>query len=273
MKLETLKHWLPAAAFVAVLVLAGCRSGSAQEIPTRPGNGFVNSIGMEFVWVPAGEFEMGSESEHAFNDEVPLTRVRIPKGYWLGKHEVTQGQWAAVMGDNPSHNKSCGLECPVDGVSWNDVHDFIAKLNTREATKKYRLPWEAEWEYAVRAGTRGDTYEGDLSDLRGNDPMLDKLAWFSENSGGSTHPVGRKTPNALGLHDMLGNVWEWVQDWYGDYKGGLVTDLAGPGMGSYRVARGGSWMSYAWRCRSSYRSRDDPDTRNHYLGFRLLKTE
>lgn len=233
--------------------------------------------GMEFVWVPPGEFMMGSESGYANSNEQPLTRVRISRGYWLGKYEVTQGQWRAVMGNNPSSYDECGLDCPVEQVSWGDVQGFMQALNARErgSGAQYRLPTEAEWEYAARAGTQGDTYAGNLTDPKGRDPVLDRIAWFYQNTGGggSAQPVGQKAPNAWGLHDMLGNVWEWVQDWYGDYPGGSVTDPAGPSSGSYRVFRGGSWSFYADTCRSSYRP-PNPGYRFDGLGgFRLLRTE
>ena len=218
---------------------------------------------MEFVWIPAGEFRMGSTSRRADDDEKPVTRVRISRGFYLGKYEVTQGQWEAVMGTNPSHFSNCGGNCPVEGVSWHDVQGFIGMLNAKDGKPRYRLPTEAEWEYAARAGTRGDRY--------GN---VDAIAWYDGNSGARTHPVGRKAPNAFGLYDMLGNVWEWVEDWYGDYPGGAMTDPTGPSTGgSYRVYRGGCWYDDARDCRSAYRYWDSPGIRIHGLGFRLLRTE
>ena len=218
---------------------------------------------MEFVQIPAGEFLMGSESEEALSQmEQPLTRVRISQGFWLGKYEVTQGQWQEVMGSNPSFFDECGPDCPVEGVSWEDVQEFIRKLNAAVGEERYRLPTEAEWEYAARAGTSGDRY--------GN---LDAIAWYDGNSGDRTHPVGRKAPNAWGLHDMLGNVFEWVEDWYGDYPGGSVTDPRGPASGSERVARGGGWLNFARNCRASSRDYNSPGYRDFYLGFRLLRTE
>ena len=227
--------------------------------------------GIEFIWIPPGEFRMGSTSRHADSDEKPVTRVRITRGFWLGKYEVTQRQWAAAMGNNPSYFKNCGGNCPVEQVSWNDVQEFIGKLNGRSGGQRYRLPTEAEWEYAARAGTRTYTYAGDLTKPTGNDPVLNGIAWYDENSGRRTHPAGRKAPNAWGLHDMLGNVWEWVGDRKGDYPGGTVTDPAGPNSGSGRVDRGGSWGDLAGICRSANRDRGSPGNRNHYLGFRLLR--
>ena len=217
--------------------------------------------GMEFAWVPAGEFVMGSTSSEAEDDESPVTRVRISRGYWLGKHEVTQAEWQAVTGTNPAHFSGCG-SCPVENVSWDDAQGFIRSLNGRAGGSRYRLPTEAEWEYAARAGTAGDRY--------GN---VDAIAWYDGNSGDRTHPVGQKAPNAWGLHDMLGNVWELVQDWYGDYPGGAVTDPGGPGSGSYRLGRGGSWFYDARICRASNRGNNPPGYGNPHLGFRLLRTE
>ena len=190
-----------------------------------------------------------------------MTQVRISRGFWLGQHEVTQSEWQGVMGTNPSEFSGCG-QCPVERVSWNDAQEFIRSLNGRFGGNRYRLPTEAEWEYAARAGTTGDRY--------GN---LDAIAWYRDNSGGRTHPVGQKAPNAWGLHDMLGNVWEWVADWYGGYPGGAVTDPRGPVSGSDRVDRGGGWGVSASYCRSSTRFSDTPGIRNAYLGFRLLRTE
>ena len=238
---------------------------------------------------------MGSTSSTAGDDEQPLTRVRISRGFWLGKHEVTQGQWEAAMGSNPSQFEACGAECPVERVSWDDVQGFIRRLNGRAGGSHYRLPTEAEWEYAARAGSEGDTYAGDMRILgRNNAPVLDGIAWYGGNSGVSysggygcsdwegkqnrsercgPHPVGRKKPNAWGLHDMLGNVWEWVEDWHGEYPGGAVTDPEGPSTSSSRVARGGSWNSYARYCRAAYRGSYSPGARSLYIGLRLLRIE
>ena len=250
---------------------------------------------IEFVWIPAGEFRMGSTSRHADSDEKPVTRVRISRGFYLGEYEVTQGQWESVMGSNPSRFKSCGKDCPVERVAWDDVQEFLRKLNTRSGGRRYRLPTEAEWEYAARGGTTTDTPAGDLRiSGRRNAPLLDGIAWYAGNSGVrydggddcsdwkekqyrskrcGTHPVGRKAPNGWGLHDMLGNVWEWVGDWKGDYPGGTVTDPSGPRSGSDRVIRGGGWVYDARFCRSAFRYGGSPGVRSIYLGFRLLRTE
>ena len=218
--------------------------------------------GNDFVRIPPGKFRMGSKSSEAYDNERPRTRVTISRGFYLGKYEVTQGQWEAVMGSNPSWFDECGPNCPVNNVSWEDVQEFIGKLNAAAGGNRYRLPTEAEWEYAARAGTMGDRY--------GN---LDAIAWYEDNSGNRTHPVGQKEPNAWGLHDMLGNVREWVGDWYGDYPGGAVTDPRGPGSGSGRVIRGACWYYYARNCRAPIRHYDEPGDRFAALGFRLLRTE
>ena len=216
--------------------------------------------GMEFVWIPAGEFRMGSTSSEAYDSEQPVTRVRISRGFWLGQHEVMRSEWQGVMGTNPSGDSGCG-QCPVEMVSWEDAQEFIGRLNAMDGAGTYRLPTEAEWEYAARAGTTGDRY--------GN---LDAIAWYRDNSGRRTHPVGQKAPNAYGLHDMLGNVREWVEDWGDDYPGGVVTDPRGPVSGSVRVFRGGGWHSDADECRTPYRSGAGPSA-GLFLGFRLLRTE
>jgi formylglycine-generating enzyme required for sulfatase activity len=221
---------------------------------------------MTFALVPAGEFRMGSTDGN--DDERPVHTVRISQPFYLGIHAVTQGQWETVMGDNPSRFKG-DVNRPVETVSWEDVHTFIDKLNAREGGTQYRLhrvPTEAEWEYAVRAGSTTAYCFGD--DHR----QLGEYAWYSENAGGETHPVGRLQPNAWGLYDMYGNVWEWVQDWYGKYTAEPVTDPPGPASGSSRVYRGGSWSSYAGRCRSAYRSGGAPVARHDDRGFRLLRT-
>ena len=236
-------------------------NGSPGGGSTAPPS-LTNSIGMEFALVPAGEFDMGSTSDEASSWEQPVTRVRISRAFYMGKHEVTQGQWEAVMGSKPSQLlfADCGADCPVEGVSWYDVQEFVQKLNEEEGEARYRLPTEAEWEYAARAGTTGDRYSSDL----------DSIAWYSANSGGRTHPVGRKQANGYGLYDMLGNVFEWVQDWFWPYPGGSVTDPAGPSTGSERVYRGGDWGLDANSSRATSRSTLAPDLPSN--GFRLART-
>ncbi len=234
-------------------------------------------LGMEFVWIPAGNFVMGSPVGEAgrLEDEDPQHEVRISRGFWMGRYEVTQSEWEAVMGENPSHFKDCGPRCPVEQVSWNDVRRFIWELNMKERPKgyEYRLPTEAEWEYAARAGTPGARYG-----------VLDAIAWHVGNSAGKTHPVGLKQANGWWLHDMLGNVWEWVSDAYAEYPRGSVTDphfvQYGHGsttVGSLRVKRGGSWDADAVDIRSAVRahgsdaSQTSPGWRSLRIGFRLVR--
>ena len=220
---------------------------------------------MEFVWIPAGEFLMGSPSyEEGRESNERQHEVRISQGFWMGKYEVTQGEWESVMGSNPSSFDECGSRCPVERVSWGDLQEFIRSLNERETGRgyRYRLPTEAEWEYAARAGT---------SVVRHGE--LDEVAWYADNSGHSTHQVGQKRGNAWGLHDTLGNVWEWTGDWFGEYPAGQVTDSGGPSTGSYRVYRGGGWGNGAGRVRSANRSYGSPGGRGSHVGFRLVRTK
>ena len=233
---------------------------------------------MEFVRIPAGKFRMGSKfgaflNKYEFSDERPRTQVQISREYRLGKYEVTQAEWTAVMGTNPSYFTACG-RCPVERVSWGDVQEFIAKLNDRAGMSRYRLPTEAEWEYAARAGSRKDTYAGDLPSTLGRSPVLEPIAWYGANSGDRTHPVGLKKPNAWGLHDMLGNVGEWVRDLHDDYPGGSVTDpQVDTSLYGSKVIRGGDWDDSPPRCRAAFRGQDSPGVRSSRIGFRLLRME
>ncbi|MBQ7403130.1 MAG: SUMF1/EgtB/PvdO family nonheme iron enzyme [Lentisphaeria bacterium] len=229
---------------------------------------------LEMVKITAGSFTMGSPAGELGRDEDETQRqVTLTKDYWLGKYEVTQAQWQAVMGSNPSHFKGDNL--PVENVSWHDAKEFCKKLNEIYADKlpagyQFDLPTEAQWEYACRAGTTTALNNGkDLTSSYGGCANLNDVAWYYQNSGGKTHNVGQKRANAWGLYDMHGNVWEWCRDWYGAYPGGSVTDPAGPSSGSCRVVRGGSWYSYASSCRSADRNYYDPSLRNYYDGFRL----
>ncbi|MDQ3180143.1 MAG: SUMF1/EgtB/PvdO family nonheme iron enzyme [Acidobacteriota bacterium] len=216
---------------------------------------FTNSIGMEFVKIPSGSFMMGSDI--IYRDENPIHKVAISQDFWLQRTVVTQAQWQAVMGNNPSRFKGDNL--PVETVSWDDAQEFIKKLNAKgEGT--YRLPTEAEWEYAARAGTTGD-YAGNL----------DSMAWYSANSGSKTHEVGTKQTNGWRLYDMHGNVWEWCANWYGEYPSGAVTNPAGATTGSNRVYRGGSFINGAVNLRSAIRYHNSPSLRNPYLGFRVVR--
>jgi formylglycine-generating enzyme required for sulfatase activity len=200
---------------------------------------------LELVWIPPGSFMMGSENGEP--DEKPVHRVTISKGFYLGKYEVTQAQWRKLMGDEPSHFK--GDDLPVEQVSWGRVVGFIAKLNAQNDGYTYMLPSEAQWEYAARAGTVGD-YAGDL----------DAMAWYDHNSEHHTHPVGRKQPNAFGLFDMHGNVFEWCEDGYHETYVGAPTDGSAwlSGVEKHRVLRGGTWGNNASFCRSADRVKVDP---------------
>ena len=194
------------------------------------------------------------------SDEKPVHRVRITKAFEMGKYEVTQAQWEAVMGSNPSYFK--GADRPVELVNWNDAQGFLLKLNARNDGYRYRLPAEAEWEYAARAGTTGDN-AGDL----------DGVAWYRDNSKNQTHPVGQKQANAWGLHDMQGNVWEWCQDWYDGnyYRNSPAEDPQGPSSGRLRVLRGGSWVVVTRSVRVADRGRGYPDNRYVDNGFRCVR--
>ncbi len=216
-------------------------------------------IGMEFVELGSGSVLIGSNQ---YENERPVHRATISRAFHLQTTEVTQGQWRAVMGDNPSHFKN-GDNHPVESVSWKDVQVFLKKLNALDPGKNYRLPTEAEWEYACRAATIG-TRHGKLG----------VIAWYSDNSDSQTHPVGKKQPNAWGLYDMLGNVDEWCADWYGEnyYENSPIADPRGPSSGEYRVQRGGSWYDAAYLVRSASRGRSSPpDNRDDRTGFRCAR--
>ena len=222
------------------------------------------------VRVEGGVFTMGATAEQgsdAEGNEKPAHRVTL-SDYYIGRYEVTQEEWEAVMGRNPSAFK--GAKRPVEKVTWYDCQEFTKRLN-KLTGMRFRLPTEAEWEYAARGGSQSKGYKYSGSNTIGD------VAWYTVNSydkGSShpdygTHPVGQKRPNELGLYDMSGNVWEWCQDWYGKYKSSSKTNPTGPSSGSAPVYRGGSWISYAGGCRVSFRSYDTPTYRDYYLGLRL----
>ncbi|GEM_PF-4004828 len=220
-----------------------------------------NSIGMKFVLIPAGEFMMGSNE---YNHEKPVHKVKISRPFYLGIYPVTQREWEQVMGNNPSNFK--GNNLPVESISWYDAQEFIKKLNEKEGTDKYRLPSEAEWEYAARAGTTTRYSFGD------DESKLGDYAWYGANSGSKTHEVGQKKSNPWGLYDMHGNVWEWVQDkWHSNYNGAPTDGSAWERDGSNRVDRGGGWSGSARSCRSAGRDFYDADYRTDSFGFRLLR--
>ena len=231
-----------------------------------------NAIGMKFNYIPPGSFMMGSAPGETGRDtDERQHRVTLTRGYYMQTTEVTQGHWAAVMGDSPSDFDDCGNDCPVEMVSWNDVQAFVRKLNQLEGRQKYRLPTEAEWEYASRAGSKTALANGKLSRLEcQNDAKLAAMGWYCGNSKGRPHPVARKKPNQWGLYDMHGNINEWCQDIFGKYHSGNDPDPAGPSEGAYRVFRGGSWFSSAGYSRSAVRYCNIPDYRSNHLGFRAV---
>ena len=219
---------------------------SPFDLPT-----YTDSLGMEFVLIPANSFMI-----------TPDTKATVSKPFYLGKYEVTQAQWKEVMGSNPSYYT--GDTLPVDSVSWDDVQEFIKRLNTREGHNRYRLPTEVEWELAARGGTTDRYFFGKTADLLGD------YAWFTENARLVTHPVGSKLPNPYGLYDIYGNVWEWTQDWYAPYpETPELKDYSGPESGVRRVIRGGSWNNAAVFCRSNARSSYMERNRLTGVGFRL----
>ena len=230
------------------------------SIPVKDG------VSIDLVRVEAGTFTMGAtaEMENPYDREKTPHRVTLTNDYYIGKYEVTQGLWQAVMGNNPSYFKGDNL--PVEEVSWDDCQDFINKLN-RITGKTFRLPTEAEWEYAARGGnkSRGYQYSGSNN--------LSDVAWIITNSGYETHAVGTKQANELGIYDMSGNVFEWCQDWKGSYSSSLQVNPTGANSGSYRVCRGGDWSIGAGGCRSSFRGYNTPNNRHNSLGLRLVFSE
>jgi formylglycine-generating enzyme required for sulfatase activity len=232
------------------------------QSPTRgTGNDYSESLSggvrLEMIGIPAGSFCMGSPAGKGEDYEHPQHKVTVA-AFYMGKYEVTQAQWRAVMGTNPSNFK--GDDLPVENVSWDEAQEFCRKLSQMTG-HEYRLPTEAEWEYAARSGTTGD-YAGNL----------DAMGWYDANAGRRTHPVGQKQANGFGLYDMHGNVFEWVQDWYGTYQSGEVMNPQGSGSGSTRVFRGGSWYYTAAHCRSTFRYGYSPGYHDINLGFRLVRT-
>jgi formylglycine-generating enzyme required for sulfatase activity len=238
-------------------------------------------VKLEMVFIPAGTFWMGSPSgETGKLADEHRHQVTLSKGFQIGKYPITQAQWLAVMGKNPSEFKERGMECPVEQISWNNCQAFIKKLNELEPEGRFRLPTEAEWEYACRAGTEGERYGGS---------NLGEIAWYGDsNRFGGTHPVGQLKPNSWGLYDMLGNVDEWCSDLYENpgydsYPSGVFNiDPKGPNTSSYIIQRGGSWSSKARECRPAYRfgiygpsdtkGAGEPGEARSSFGFRLVRT-
>jgi formylglycine-generating enzyme required for sulfatase activity len=252
----------PAAAWACrplalAVLLAAWAALQAADAP-RAGDVITNSIGMKLALIPAGEFDMGSPADEKGREEDEmLHRVRITRDFRIGVTEVTQAQWKAVMGER--RGQFDGDNLPVEDCSWKDAVAFCARLSKKEG-KTYRLPTEAEWEYACRAGATG----------RFGGARLDDLAWYDDNSDGRTHPVAAKKPNAWGLCDMHGNVAEWCADYYGPYPAGGAADPAGPQAGKARVVRGGSWASFERGCRSASRSSTPAAYQLKFLGFRVV---
>jgi formylglycine-generating enzyme required for sulfatase activity len=260
---------------VALGALTMVRSVQGSE------NSFRNSIGMEFKLIPAGTFRMGSpdSDREAQGFEKPQHEVTISKPYYLGKFEVTQAQWEAVLGENPYTRDRSNPYYNLPGmraritrpnhpatVSWNDAQEFIARLSQMEGHERYRLPTEAEWEYAARAGTETAYSFGN------NKADLGRYAWHGEDfASGGTHPVGTKEPNPWGLYDVHGNAWEWVQDWFDPayYARSPAIDPKGPEQGAKRVVRGGSWHVTATSWRTAFRRDYEPDYRGISIGFRV----
>ncbi|MCY2986332.1 MAG: SUMF1/EgtB/PvdO family nonheme iron enzyme, partial [Planctomycetota bacterium] len=246
-------------------------TASAAGKPAATLEMLTNSIGIKLVLIPSGEFLMGSPDSHsdALPDEKPQHRVQITKPFYLGVYEVSQAQYQKVVGNNPSTFK--GESLPVETVSWDDAVAFCKRLSEvaeeRAAGRTYRLPTEAEWEYACRAGSTSKYSFGD------SEAELEKYDWYDKNSGKRTHPVGEKQANAWGLYDMQGNVWEWCQDRYGPYKEGLAIDPSGPGSASNRLFRGGGWGSTTAVCRSAFRFRYSLSDRSYDVGFRLAAVQ
>ncbi len=253
-------------ALASVFILAACGGNGNNSKGPEGGQDYTDPVtGMEFIWIPAGAFVMGNQHGTSYNNiDLPAHAVTITKGFWLGKYEVTQSQWQAIMGSNPS--ATVGTENPVDSVSWNDAQAFITALNAKPGAETvFRLPTEAEWELAAK-GETGQDFAGTNSDL---DADLSQYAWYSFNSGGITHPVGQKLPNSYGLYDMSGNVWEWTQDYFGYYTAEAKINPTGPATGTQRVTKSGGWMDNPQYIRTSYRCNDDPDEVSDYIGLRL----
>ena len=252
---------------LVAMALSGCTSDNngSDNKGSDSGDGYTNSVGMEFTLMKAGSFDMGT-SKYAYSQ--PVHEVRLDNPFYIGTYEVTQQQWEAVMGSNPSNFKGDNL--PVESVSWNEVQEFIDKLNEMEGTTKYRLPTEAEWEYAARAGVTALYSFGEIDEDNG--PFLNDYAWYEINSHEKTHDRGGKLPNSWGLYDVHGNVWEYVQDsWVDSYSGAYEDGRAvEKGSNSLRIARGGGYSSKENALYSAYRKKQAPRDGDSSIGFRLV---
>jgi len=261
--------------FYALLGLS-CWVSLGGSVQAQPPKEFVNQYGMKFVLISKGKFLMGApDGEPGRLDRELQHEVTISKDFYLGVTEVTQEQMKLVKGMkyenypffHRENREGDNKPLPAEQIDWRTAEEFCWKLSRataeREANRFYRLPTEAEWEYACRAGSRTAYYFGD------SEASLTEHGWYSENSERNTHPVGQGKPNAWGLYDMHGNVSEWCSDWYGPYPKGPVTNPRGPELGTYRVLRGGSWLDRASRCRSASRNAGAPETANDVRGFRV----
>lgn len=236
--------------------------------------------GIEFIYVKGGCFQMGDVSGNGGSEEKPFHEVCVDD-FYLGKYEITKEQWKNVMGSNPSFDTTCGANCPVDSISWIDTQSFLSKMNSKSGVENsktsknrlkvkpktldiFRLPTEAEWEYAARSGGKTEEFSG------GND--VNSVSWNSDISNNAVHAVGTKAPNGLGIYDMSGNVWEWVNDWYSDkyYASSPRKNPKGPTTGDKRVLRGGSWATAPGDSRTYYRNYLPADYKNEIIGFRVL---
>lgn len=246
-----------------------------ERLEQPAGAEYINDLGMQFRLIPAGTFVMGSPDNEPGRDEDETQHtVTISRPFFMQTTEVTQGQWEAVMGSNESHFSACGSNCPVERVSWEEVQDFISRLN-RLTGRQYRLPTEAEFEYSARAGTTDALANGKLTEIWcKEDEKMNEISWYCGNAQEKTHAVSQKKANPWGLHDMHGNLWEWCQDSWdgGDYSNKAVTDPLGKKETDGRVIRGGSWKDYAWHIRSANRDWCVYHYRNEFIGFRLVLT-
>lgn len=221
-----------------------------------------NDLGIEMVFVKGGTFIMGSNDGEDY--EKPTHQVTL-SDFYIGKYEVTQKQWRDIMGSNPSNFKNCD-NCPIEMISWNDVQGFIKKLNQKTG-KNYRLPTEAEWEFAAHGGTSASSA---VTNKYAGSKSINEVAWYKGNSSSKTHPIGQKKANELGIYDMTGNVWEWCNDWGGNYSSGSQTNPQGASSGTNRMMRGGSWYYNATNCRVTNRGMNNPEARLSNCGFRLV---